>query len=90
MGTRIPDQNPYAKAMTAMKTYIADRFAHPEQLTPSQSAEEIAQFIHQVIEEKTPKLRYQTSEDAKKTVMQWIHDTSGENFMTSMKDYRLE
>ena len=50
-----------------------------------QSAEEVAKFLQHVIEEKNPKLRYQTSKLANELVSQWITDPSGESYSEWMQ-----
>ena len=70
--------------MADIKKSLQERFEHPDILSPSQSAEEVAEFLCQVIEEETPKLRYQTSEACQEMVSMKLKDLSGEAFTTKM------
>lgn len=87
MGTKeIPD-NPYQNTIDAIKTSLEERMAHPEHLSPSQSADEIAAFLLAVIDDPHPKLRYQTSEAAKNEVSKKLLDLTGELYVQEMEQY---
>lgn len=82
MGTREIPNNPYQTTIDEIKTSLQDRIAHPELLSPSQSPQEIAEFLLSVIQDPHPKLRYQTSEDAKKDVAKKLLDLTGEFYLS--------
>src|ERR1700722_5038063 len=84
MGSKVIDGNPYKKIVDTIEKSLNERIAHPELLTPSQSASEVAEFILDVIEDPTPKLRYQTSEACKEIVSLKLTDLSGENYLAKM------
>ncbi len=81
MGSREIPNNPYKQIINAINIEIEERVAHPELLTPSQSAEEIAIFLLSVIQDPKPKLRYQTSEWAKKNIGKRLLDLDGEIYL---------
>jgi NAD(P)-dependent dehydrogenase (short-subunit alcohol dehydrogenase family) len=86
MGTKKPQQNPYQSIVHRIQSSLDERADHPEKLFPSQTAAEIAQFLHQVIESPCPLLRYQTSQEAKQLVSIKLTDITGEIYRQDMKD----
>jgi NAD(P)-dependent dehydrogenase (short-subunit alcohol dehydrogenase family)/GNAT superfamily N-acetyltransferase len=87
IGTRnIPD-NPYQKIMDDIQKDIEGRMAHPELLSPSQTAKEIADFILSVVQDPHPKLRYQTSENAKQLVSKKLLDLTGDIYIEEVRKF---
>ena len=84
MGTREITNNPYQNIIEAMKTAFAERSAHPELLSPSQTSQEIALFLLEVLQDPNPKLRYQTSEEAKRDVSRKLLDLTGELYLNQI------
>ena len=74
LGTRPIPNNSYEEVMQAIQDHITERMAHPELLVPSQTAESVADFLLQVILDPKPKLRYQTSAEAKAEVATKLKD----------------
>jgi len=85
MGTKEIANNPYQDIMDKIQSSLEDRMAHPELLSPSQTPQEIAEFLHIILQEENPKLRYQTSEAAKKDVSDKLLDLSGEKYLEKHK-----
>lgn len=81
LGTREVPNNPYLETMAELKSSIEERLAHPENLSPSQTAEEIAEFILAVMKDPSPKLRYQTSPEAKEEISYKLLDLAGETYL---------
>ena len=55
-----------------------------------QSAEEVAKFLQNVIEDSNPQLRYQTSKAAENVVSKSIKDLSGKEYSEWMKSLVIE
>lgn len=90
MGSRQVEDNPYQKIIDAIKISLCEREAHPENLFPSQTPQEIAEFLCQVIEDETPQLRYQTSEACREMVSMKLLDLSGQEYTVKMQKAWLE
>jgi hypothetical protein len=58
---------------------------HPELIGPCQSAEAVGEFIGKVIEDPSPKLRYQTSEEAASMAAIKLKDKSGKDYFDFLK-----
>ena len=85
MGTKEIPNNPYRSITENICTAIQERLAHPERLSPSQTPKEIAEFLFGVIQDSHPKLRYQTSEDAKQCISKKLLDLTGEIYLEEMR-----
>lgn len=85
MGTREIPNNPYGGIMDGIRGEIEKRLAHPENLSPSQTPQEIASFLLSIVRDPHPKLRYQTSEEAKEDVSKKLLDLTGDLFLEEMK-----
>lgn len=78
MGTRTIECKPYAKICEKITASLLEqRIPSPSCQTP----EEVAQFLHTVIESPAPRLRYQTSENATHLVSQFLIDPSGQAYL---------
>ncbi len=87
MGTREVPNNPYQDVMNAIEAETNERLLHPELLSPSQSPEEIAQFLFDVIQDPKPKLRYQTSEHARQYVTPKLLDLTGDIYLEEIRKF---
>lgn len=87
MGTREIPNNPYQNIIEAIKADTKERLAHPELLSPSQSPEEVAEFLFGVIQDPHPKLRYQTSENVRKYVAPKLLDLTGDLYLEEIKKF---
>jgi NAD(P)-dependent dehydrogenase (short-subunit alcohol dehydrogenase family) len=85
MGSRKVDGNPYKKIVDEIESSLLQRYEHPESLNPSQSPQEIAQFLWAVIQDPDPQLRYQTSAAAKEMVSLKLLDLTGKEYTKIMK-----
>jgi hypothetical protein len=65
---------------------IKQRTDNPKSLGSGQSPEEVAAFLHQVVTDPHPQLRYQTSQASKEMVGMKLHDTTGSVYFTKMKN----
>lgn len=81
MGSKELLDNPYEIVITGMQREITERLSHPEALQPSQTAREVGEFLMYVIQDSNPKLRYQTSEEAKSLVSKKLLDLTGEIYV---------
>lgn len=81
MGSRPIEGDPYQKYVVSLQDYID----HRQFLEPCQTPGEVAQFIYQVMCEKKPKLRYQTSSISKETMAQNLIDLNGEKYRAEME-----
>lgn len=81
MGSKEILNNPYQAIICGIQAEIQERLAHPELLSPSQTPKEIAEFLFHVIQETHPKLRYQTSVDAKNHVSKKLLDLTGDMYL---------
>ena len=87
IGTRNVPDNPYQKILSDMSSAIQERLAHPENLSPSQTPEEVADFLFHVIQDPSPKLRYQTSDAAREDVSQKLLDLTGDLYLEEMRKF---
>lgn len=87
MGSKEVPNNPYKKITDSIKEETTKRLASPETLPDSQSAREIAQVLFGVIQDSHPKLRYQTSEEAKQSMKQKLIDFTGELYLEEMRQF---
>ncbi len=85
MSCRKLENNPYQKVIDTIENSLKQRDERPESVVSGQSPEEIAQFLHQVIEDPNPKLRYQTSKEAKEMVSMKLKDLTGQEYTSKMK-----
>ncbi|MES2121457.1 MAG: SDR family NAD(P)-dependent oxidoreductase [Chlamydiota bacterium] len=81
-GSRALEENPYQKVCDFLSAIARGKRPIPEH---GQTAEEVALAIKNVVEDPHPKLRYQTSANAEKTVAQYITDISGEDYTERMR-----
>lgn len=81
MGTRPLANHPYGKIMENLGKALQERIAHPSELPRAQEVEEVASFLCSVIEDPSPKLRYQTSEYAKEDIASKLSDLTGEIYL---------
>jgi NAD(P)-dependent dehydrogenase (short-subunit alcohol dehydrogenase family) len=81
MGTKEIPNNPYQAIIDEIRKGIEERLAHPELLSPSQTPKEIAKFLFDIIQDPHPKLRYQTSENAKELVSKKLNDLTGDLYL---------
>lgn len=86
MGTKEIPNNPYQTVVDTIKNSLTERSAHPENLTPSQSPQEIAEFLFNIMQDPHPKLRYQTSEDATIDVSKKLLDTTGDLYLQAFSE----
>ena len=87
MGTKKILNNPYQAITDKIDTEIQERLANPKLLSPSQTPQEIAEFLFSVIQDPHPKLRYQTSTEAKNLVSKKLLDLTGDIFLDEMRDF---
>lgn len=87
MGTKEMVGNPYQAIIDGIKTDVARRMDNPALLSPSQSPQEIGEFLLSVIQDPEPKLRCQTSENAKQIVSKKLIDITGEMYLKEMKQF---
>jgi short-subunit dehydrogenase len=73
-------KSPYQELMKEIQIAIDDRLSHPVLEKYGQSAEEIADIIFEISTVPTPKLRYQTSDYAKKEIAWKLRDMDGDLF----------
>lgn len=73
-----------------MEDSTKQREENPKSLEPSQSPTEVAEFLLQVIEDPSPKLRYQTSKAAKEMVSIKLKDLTGEGYFHMMREAWLK
>lgn len=85
MGTKEVPNNPYQTIVDSIRNSLIERLAHPENLSPSQSPQEIAHFLLGIIQDPHPKLRYQTSEAARKDVSKKLLDLSGDLYIQEVQ-----
>lgn len=81
LGQREVADKPYLEITSIIEKMIEEREANADHLPLSQSKEEVAQFILEVINSPHPKLRYQTSKEAEMDVSKKIHDLNGDLFL---------
>ena len=84
-GTREITDASYQKIFDRCKEMQQKKNQDPESLGPTQEPEVIAELIYQVINEQNPKLRYQTSDHAKKMVGVKLKDLTGEAYVEALK-----
>lgn len=87
MGTKKILNNPYQAITDKIDAEIQERLANPKLLSPSQTSQEIAEFLFSVIQDPHPKLRYQTSTEAKNLVSKKLLDLTGDIFLDEMRDF---
>ncbi len=87
MGTRKVPNNPYQNVVNTIEAETKERLLHPELLSPSQSPEEVAQFLFGVIQDPKPKLRYQTSEHARQYVTPKLLDLTGDIYLEEIRKF---
>ncbi len=85
MGTKVIRENPYADVLLSIQEEIKNRSSHPYYKN-GQSAQEIGLFVWNVINEKEPKLRYQTSQIAQLEVSKKLKDLDGQLFIKQLKE----
>lgn len=85
MGTKKIPNNPYQSIIDGINTEIRQRLEHPEALSPSQTPKQIAEFLLSIMQAPHPKLRYQTSENAKELVSKKLADLSGDVYLNEIK-----
>ncbi len=81
LGTKKIQNNPYQTIMDELYAGIQKRLAHPELLSPSQTPKEIAELLLNIIQDPHPKLRYQTSENARQLVSKKLIDLAGDIYL---------
>lgn len=81
MGTKEIANNPYQDVVDEIENSLEERLAYVETLPSSQSPQEIAEFLFDVIQDPHPKLRYQTSESAKQDVSKKLLDLTGDLYL---------
>lgn len=86
LGTKKLDGNPYQKVIDKMAEGIKQRTDNPKSLGAGQSPEEVAAFLHQVMTDAHPQLRYQTSQSSKEMVGMKLLDMTGSVYFTKMKE----
>jgi NAD(P)-dependent dehydrogenase (short-subunit alcohol dehydrogenase family) len=82
LGSKQVALNPYKRINELIAKSLEDKRVPSE---TCQTPEQIAHVLQAVIEDPHPKLRYQTSALAEKTVAQYITDTSGAEYSKRMK-----
>lgn len=87
LGTKEIPNDPYREVTDGIEKEIQERIAHPELLTLSQTPKEIAEFLFSIIQEPHPKLRYQTSQDAKQSVAKKLLDLTGDLYLEEVQKY---
>jgi len=87
MGSRKILDNPYQAVIDGIQADIQERLAHPELLSPSQTPKEIGEFLLHVIQDDHPKLRYQTSADAKNLVSPKLLDLTGDIYLEEVRKF---
>ncbi len=85
MGSKKILEDPYQAITNDIQSHIQERLAHPELLSPSQTPHEVAEFLLHVVQDPNPKLRYQTSVDAKNIVSKKLLDLNGDMYL---EEYR--
>lgn len=80
IGQSIVPKSPYHDLMKNIQVAIDERLSHPVFEKHGQSAAKIAEIIFDISTNPTPKLRYQTSEFAKKEVAWKLRDMDGDFF----------
>lgn len=83
MGTKVIHENPYENVVHSIQQDIKNRSSHPYYQN-GQSAQDIALFVWDVINEKEPKLRYQTSQIAQLEVSKKLKDLDGKIFIEQL------
>lgn len=78
LGSRTIDQTPYAKICERLELSLLEPREPSE---TCQTAQEVAQFVLQVIEHPKPLLRYQTSKAAEEAVSRFHKDMSGQEYV---------
>lgn len=86
MGTKEIPNNPYKATTERIEAELQERFAHPERLSPSQTPQEVAEFLLEILRAPHPKLRYQTSEDAKQWVSKKLIDLTGDLYLNQVRE----
>lgn len=86
IGTKEIPNNPYQPTLDTIQSSLKDRLAYVKSLPSSQTPEEIAEFLFNIVQDPHPKLRYQTSEEATKDVSTKLLDLTGERFLQSLKN----
>jgi NAD(P)-dependent dehydrogenase (short-subunit alcohol dehydrogenase family) len=89
-GSRKLKDDAYQKAMSTFEKAQNQKNDHPEALGPCQFPDEIADFLIQVIEDPEPKLRYQTSQQAKEMVLMKLKESDGKEFFDKTKTVFFE
>ncbi len=87
MGTKEIPNNPYQTMIDGMHTEIQARLANPKLLSPSQTPQEVAEFLYHVIQDPHPKLRYQTCESAKQCVSKKLLDLTGDIYLEEVRKF---
>jgi len=86
MGSRKPDDS-YQKIVAKFEKAQNQKNENPESIGPGQSAEEVAEFILQVLEDPKPKLRYQTSLQSQEMVSLKLKDLDGKEYFEKTKEF---
>lgn len=81
-GSRKVEGKPYERVDTILEKHVHDRTEDPTILSPSQSPEEIALLLQEILESPKLQLRYQTSDAARETVAKKLRDLDGSHFFT--------
>lgn len=85
MGTKVLENNPYQKICDYMETSHRQKNNNKKEKSSDQSADEIAKFLYNVINDQEPKLRYQTNKLSREVVSMKLNDVSGEDYLMKMK-----
>ena len=87
MGSKSILDNPYQAITDGIQSDIQERLAHPELLSPSQTPKEVGEFLLLVIQDSHPKLRYQTSIDARNLVSKKLLDLTGDIYLEEVRKF---
>ncbi|MBM3197295.1 MAG: SDR family oxidoreductase [Chlamydiae bacterium] len=80
------ESNPYKEVIAAISYELENRLKNPLFQQYGQTSLEIALKIREILQEKKPKLRYQTSDFAKLEVEWKLKDLDGELFLTKFQE----
>jgi NAD(P)-dependent dehydrogenase (short-subunit alcohol dehydrogenase family) len=86
IGTKALPEGPYDKVLEIFQALNEQKHEHPEMIGPCQTPEAVGEFIVKVIEDPSPSLRYQTSEESSSMAAIKLKDKSGKDYFEFMKN----
>ena len=85
MGTRFLPNNPYKQICDYMEDSHKQQTIKEKERSGYQSADQIAKFLYNVVNDPNPQLRYQTNKQSKAIVSMKLNDISGKDYLNTMQ-----